>query len=100
MTIGILVNTNKHLDAIVGIAKAAPAKGHKVDVFVMDDGTKLLANPEFSGLCKLSGVKMSFCDHSAKELGSKTEGMPEEIICGSQFNNANMNHESDRTLVL
>lgn len=100
MKLGILVNTDKHLDDILGIIKSAISKGHTVSIFNMDDGTKLLGNPSFTSLCKTQGVTISFCDHSAKHINASTEGLPGEIACGSQFDNANMNHDSDKVIVL
>lgn len=100
MKLGILVNTDKHVEAVIGITRAALTKGHEVTIFTMDEGTKLLENPSYSGLCKLKGVNMSFCDYSAKTVGAKTEGIPDEIVCGSQYNNAEMNHNSDKVIVL
>lgn len=100
MKLGILVNTDRHLDHVTGLVRAALAKRHEVLIFNMDDGTKLLATPEFSELCKMEGVTMSFCDHSAKHMGVATAGLPEEIVCGSQYNNAVMNHDADRLIVL
>lgn len=100
MKLGILVNTDRHLNHVMGIAKAALAKGHELIVFNMDDGTKLLGTPEFSELSKMEGVTMTFCDHSATHLGVNTEGVPKEILSGSQYNNAVMNHDADRIIVL
>ncbi len=100
MKLGIFVNTNRHLNHVVGFVKAALAKGHEVVMFNMDDGTKLLGTPEFAEFCKTKGVSMSFCDHSAKGLNVSTEGLPAEIVCGSQYNNAVMNHDTDRLIVL
>ncbi len=100
MKLGMLVNTNKHLEDVIGLTKSALAKGHEVIIFTMDEGTKLLENPSYADLCKMQGVTMSFCDHAAKKLGAKTEGVPSEIVCGSQYNNAAMDHESDRVIVL
>jgi len=100
MKLGIFVNTNRHLNHVVGIVKAALAKGHEVVMFNMDDGTKLLGTPEFAELCKTKGVTMSFCDHSAKGLNVATEVLAAEIVCGSQYNNAVMNHDADRLIVL
>lgn len=100
MKLGIFVNTNRHLADVVGIVKAAIAKGHQVSLFTMDDGTKLLGAAEFKNLCKTPGVSMSFCGHAAKILGVSTEGIPEEIVCGSQYNNAVMVHDADRLIVL
>jgi predicted peroxiredoxin len=100
MKLGIFVNTNRHLDHVVGLVGAALSKGHEVVIFNMDDGTKLLGTPEFGKLCKTKGVTMSFCDHSAKGLNVTTEGLPKEIVCGSQYNNAMMNHTADRVIIL
>ncbi|MCL5024618.1 MAG: DsrE family protein [Nitrospirae bacterium] len=100
MKLGILVNTDRHLADVTGVVKAALAKGHEVILFNMDDGTKLLGTPEFKELCTMQGVSMSFCDHSAKHIGVATEGLPQEIVCGSQYNNAVMMHDADRVIVL
>jgi predicted peroxiredoxin len=100
MKLGIFVNTNKHLSHVVGFVKAARVKGHQVILFTMDDGTKLLGTPEFKEMCSMEGVVMSFCDHSAKHIGIATEGLPQEIVCGSQYNNAVMMHDADRVIVL
>ncbi|RJQ17454.1 MAG: hypothetical protein C4560_08495 [Nitrospiraceae bacterium] len=100
MKLGILITTDKHPDAVIGITKSALSKGHTVTLFHMDGGTKLLGHPSFTALCSTQGVKMSFCDHSAKGLNVSTEGLPSDIVCGSQFDNANMNHDSDRVITL
>lgn len=100
MKLGILVNTDKHLDAVLGLSKSALSKGHEVIIFAMDDGTKLLENPSFIGLCQMQGVKMSFCDHSATGLGVSKSGLTDDIVCGSQYNNSVMHHEADKIIVL
>lgn len=100
MKLGIFVNTNKNLDAVVGITKSALKKGHTVSLFNMDDGTKVVGSPAFAELCKMQGVTISFCDHSAKHMGVSSEGLPKEIVCGSQYNNAAMLHDADRMIVL
>lgn len=100
MKLGILVTTDRHLEDILGLTDAALSKGHEVIIFNMDDGTKLLGNESFSALCKREGVSMAYCDHSAKGLNVSTEGLPEAMVCGSQFNNANMMHDVDRVINL
>ncbi|OGW56400.1 MAG: hypothetical protein A2Z09_02925 [Nitrospirae bacterium RBG_16_43_8] len=100
MKLGIFVNTDRHLADVIGIAKAAVSKGHEVIIFNMDDGSRLLGNPVFSELCKTKGVSVSFCAHSAKGLGVDTEGIPQEVVCGSQYNNAIMVNVADRVIVL
>ncbi len=100
MKLGIFVNTDRHLSHVVGLVKAAISKGHEVILFNMDGGTKLLGTPEFKELCKTKGASLSFCDHSAKHMNIVTEGLPEEMVCGSQYNNAVMMHDADRVIVL
>ncbi|HTR44489.1 MAG TPA: hypothetical protein VMH06_02180 [Thermodesulfovibrionales bacterium] len=100
MRLGILVNTDRHLAAVTGLTRAALAKGHEVVIFTMDDGAKLFGNPAYAALCTLQGITMSFCDFSTKTLGIDTGGLPDEIVCGSQYNNASMVHEADKVIVL
>jgi predicted peroxiredoxin len=100
MKLGIYINLDRHLEDIRGLTKAAVSKGHEVHIFTMDDGVKLLENPSFTDLCKVSGVKMAYCDHNAVGKGISREGIPEELICGSQYNNAVMMHDVDRVIVL
>jgi hypothetical protein len=100
MKLGIMVTTDRHLDQIRGITRAALAKGHSVAIFATDEGTKLLANPLFYSLSDLPGVAMSFCDHSAQRYGDRPAGLPEVVASGSQLDNAIMNSESDKVLVL
>ena len=100
MKLGILVNTAQNLAQLNGIARTAARRGHEIILFVMDEGTRLLSEPEFLELSDTEGVQASFCDHSAKELGVDTSALPENIIAGSQYNNASMNHEADKVLVL
>ncbi len=100
MKLGIFVNTDRHADDIVGLTKAAVSKGHEVIIFIMDSGVNLLNNPSVTGLCNESGVSMNYCDYNVGKMGISKEGIPEKIGCGSQFDNATMNNEADRVIVL
>ncbi|MDX1763059.1 MAG: DsrE family protein [bacterium] len=100
MKLGILVNTNKHVEHVVGITAAARSKGHEVIIFAMDEGTRLLHDPAYVALTELDGVTMSFCKHSADHLKLETNEVPETIASGSQYQNAVMNHESDKVIIL
>ena len=100
MKLGILANTNRHLAHIVGITQAASKKGHEVSIFAMDEGTEILSDKEFRKLCKNDNVMISICRHSAENRGVDTSTLSKEIVCGSQFNNAVMNNEADKVIVL
>jgi hypothetical protein len=98
--LGILITTDRHLNHILGICRAASAKGHEVVIFAMNEGTRLIAYLEFIRLCEFENTSISLCSHSAAELDVDTSGVPKEIIIGSQFNNAMMNNQSDKVIVL
>ena len=100
MKLGILVNSDRHLETITGITRAALAKGHEVLLFAMDDGTRLLANPGYIALCQLAGVNMSFCQESATRKSVNFDALPEAIAAGSQLQNAMMVQKTDRIIVL
>lgn len=99
MKLGILVNSDKHCEEIIGITKAALNQGHEVIIFPMDIGTKLLENPDFVGLSDLSGVSMSYCELSSKNVNANTDGLPKKIKAADQYSNSIMQHEADRVLV-
>ncbi|MDP6812028.1 MAG: DsrE family protein [Alphaproteobacteria bacterium] len=98
--LGILVNTDGHLAHVLGLTTAAVNKGHEVTIFVMDSGTRLLRDDSFVALAGADGVSMSFCDHSAREHEIDTDTLPPEVEGGSQLNNAVMNHQAARMIVL
>lgn len=100
MKLGILINTDRHLQHVIGIARAASAKGHEVSLFAMDEGTRLFQQTDFHRLCEVENLTMSLCNHSAAECGVDTSVITKEIVVGSQFNNAMMNNQSDRVIVL
>ena len=100
MKLGILVNTDRHEHDIVGIAKAALSKGHEVIVFVMDSGVKLLSSPNIKDLCDNPAISISYCDYTTEKNGISKKKFCDKMICGSQYNNATMNREADRVIVL
>jgi hypothetical protein len=100
MKLGILVNTDKCLEDVVGITKEALLRGHEVGIFAMDAGTRFLEKPEYLDLCRLNSVQMAFCAHSAEKENVETGAIPAEIASGSQYENAVMNNESDLVIVL
>lgn len=100
MKLGILVTTDLHLEAILGIAGAALAKGHTVAIFATDTGTRLLADPRLGALGARPGAALKYCVHSAALLGVRPQGAPGAIGEGSQLDNAVMVAESDKVIVL
>ena len=95
--LGILVNTDKNLQHLLGLCEAAEKEGVEVSLFVMDDGTHLLQRDAIQRLAG-RGVSIAICDHSYREKGY-TETL-ENIKHGSQFDHAVIAHECDRYIVL
>ncbi len=101
MNIGILVTREEYKRHLVGITRAAIKRGHRVRIFLMDRGVMLIKEKEVTDLKELSGVMtFALCDLNLKKAGLSEMDVPEGIICGSQYNNAVMNHESDRVIIL
>lgn len=100
MKLGILVNTDRHAKAIIGLTRAAISKGHQVTLFMMDDGVRLLHNSSIVSLHEISGVSMSFCQYSTDVIGVSTKGLAKEVVSGSQYDNALMTRDADRVIVL
>lgn len=98
--LGILVNTAGHLQQVAGLTRAALAAGAQVAIFVMDEGTRLLADCAFTALAELDGVSVSVCEHSAQAFGVSPGGLSARIRFGSQLNNASMVGAAERVVVL
>jgi predicted peroxiredoxin len=64
--LGIFVTNEHNMHHIMGVTKAAKAKGVGVRVFLTWKGTKLAKDPQFSELCKLATC--SICADSYKKM--------------------------------
>lgn len=100
MKLGILVNSDTFLNAIIGITASAVSRGHEVDIFAMDEGVKLLQVRSFVELIELNNVTMAYCKYNLEKLGVSTEIVPDAIVAGSQYDNAVMVHNADKVIVL
>jgi len=66
-TFGIFVTNDKNMAHIMGITKAAKAKGNNVQIFFTWKGTRLAKNPQFPELCNIAEV--AICADSYKKMG-------------------------------
>lgn len=96
--LGILVSSDKHLDYIINLTKAAHAKGKEIEIFFTGEGVLLTQSPEFHKLVGLA--KMSLCDVSFRTLGLKGDvpGFGFKDFA-TQAKNAEIIKNSDRYLV-
>ncbi len=100
MELGMLINTNHQIHHAIMLTKTALQKGHSVRMFIMDEGSYALENPELVSFCEDDNVKISFCEYNARQHKINLESIDRRIKRGTQLNNAIMCQQSDKILVL
>ena len=76
-SLGIFVSNPDNMRHVVGIAKAAKAKGSDIKIFFTWYGTKLTKDPQFPELCQMADV--SICLDSYKKMGYDQNDIPEGL---------------------
>lgn len=74
-SLGIFVTNPNNMQHIMGITKAAKAKGSKVKIFFTWKGTLLAKDAQFATLCELAD-DVSICADSYKKMGYDVEDVP------------------------
>ncbi|MBU0485226.1 MAG: peroxiredoxin [Proteobacteria bacterium] len=74
-SLGIFVTNPDSWKHVVGITKAAKAKGSKVKVFFTWAGTKCSKNADFAALCELAD-DVSICADSYSKMGFDRNDVP------------------------
>jgi len=74
-SLGIFVTSPQHMRHVMGITKAAKAKGSKVKVFFSWFGVHLTKCKEFPALCELAD-DVSICVDSYKNAGYDPADIP------------------------
>ncbi len=78
--LGILVPTNKHIDHLIGIAKAAKKAGKSLCIFLTHDGCLITQDPQYQALIDIVGAdeidEISLCNVAWEELGLKSLSIP------------------------
>ena len=100
-TLGIAVTTERHLDHLIGLVKAARAKGKQVLVFFTGRGALLTASPRLTELDGLA--EMAVCKVSLQSHGLSTErpipGIPAKNVTNQDWHAA-MIDRADRYISL
>nr|HDM99746.1 hypothetical protein [Deltaproteobacteria bacterium] len=97
--LGILVSSDRHIDHLIGITKAAYRAGKKVTIFLTNRAVLLTKNKKFTeleGLCHIS--LCSLCMESFKV--DKPVPIVNEKDFGTQMRNVVIMKECDRYIVL
>lgn len=97
-SLGVLVSSDKHLDKIIHLCRAAQKKAVDVTIFFTQKGTLLTQDPRFSELGELAN--MSVCNVGFESHGLKppVTGIAERDYA-TQARNADMICECDQYLV-
>jgi len=97
-SLGVLVTSDRHLDKVIDLCKAAKNKGIETTVFFSHLGTLLTQDPRFAeldGLGKLSLCNVGFEGHGLKP---PVPGVDEKDYA-TQARNGEMIEECDRYVV-
>ncbi len=78
-SVGIFVTSPRYMRHVVGITKAAVAKGSKVKVFFSWYSTHLTQCAEFPALCEMENVDVSICADSYKNSGYDVNDVPQGL---------------------
>lgn len=87
-SLGIFVTSPQHMRHVMGITKAAVAKGSKVKVFFTWYGTHLTKCSAFPELCAMENVDVSICVDSYKKAGYDIEDIPEGLVASKMATQA------------
>jgi len=94
-SLGVLVSSDKHLDKVIKLCKAAKNKGVEATVFFTHTGTLLTQDPRFAeleGLGHLSLCNVGFESHGLKP---PVQGIGEKDYA-TQARNGEMIEECDK----
>lgn len=97
-SLGVLVSSDKHLDKVINLCKAAKKKGVETTLFFTHLGTLLTQDPRFAeleGLGKLSLCNVGFEGHGLKP---PVPGVDEKDYA-TQARNGEMIEDCDRYVV-
>lgn len=100
-TLGIAVTNDRHLDHLLGLVKAAKAKGKNILVFFTGRGVLLTASPrlaEIEGLAEMAVCKVSLQTYDLNDQ-NPIPGIPEKNITNQEWH-AGMIDRSDRYISL
>lgn len=102
-TLGILVSTNRHIDHVIGVAKAAKKAGKGLVIFFTHDGILMTQEPKYQELADIGPDKMSLCNVRWEELGLKGNPIPagmDDKGMATQSGHVALIEKCDRYMVL
>lgn len=98
MKLGLVASDESAGAHLLGLVRAAVARGWSCRCFLTDSGVRLLADPALLALSRSGALQLDACEHawSALALGPAPQGLK----LRSQFQNAELARDCDRVIVL
>ncbi|MBU0733872.1 MAG: DsrE family protein [Proteobacteria bacterium] len=75
-TLGIFVPTNKHIDHVIGVTRAAKKADKDVVIFFTHEGVLMTQDPKYQEIADLGPDEMTLCNVRWEELGLKGKPIP------------------------
>ena len=98
MLLGIVASNESAEEHLVGLARAACARGWRCRCFLTDLGVRLLRSAPLLELANSGALNLSLCEHSWELFGSGQA--PSGAVMASQYQNAELAHLCDKVIVL
>lgn len=96
-TLGIYVTSDRHLEKLILLCKAAKKKGVAVKVFFTHEGTRLCTDPEMEALAGIVDVALCKVGFESLELDESKTSLDRSAY-SSQSWHAEMIYDCDRYL--
>ncbi len=101
--LGILVTSNRHINHLIGISKAAKKANKTIYLFLTHDGVSVTQDPRYQELAELGIDDISLCNVRWEELGLQNAPRPKGMTSSNmatQSRHVSMIETCDRYLVL
>jgi predicted peroxiredoxin len=98
MYLGIVATNAANEDHVLGLARAAIARGWQCRCFLTDTGVKLLHSMPLLELARAGKLRVDVCEHSWQHYSGGAA--PDGVTMTGQIKNAELANECDKVIVL
>lgn len=102
MKLGIVVTDQAVVSHVLNVIDSAAERGWSIRCFLTDTGVRLLSDSGFRRRITDGNAQVAVCELSVERYGRDAESassIPESVVVGGQYQDAELVHESDSVLV-
>lgn len=102
MRLGIVVTDERFASDVIGLLRAALARGWKSRCFLTDRGVLLLKSPGFIALVSEGKSSVAVCELSIERFAEPhldIAAFKDRVVIGGQYQDAELVRHSDKVLV-